>query len=172
IPQSLRDAGFATAQSIQDALAKRLGKTDIAGMKLYNVSLMYSEDEGKTWLKAVSEHYPEDGRIIVTMPVPDGSDPTTHAYAVSHMFETNAFGKKAGGIETPEVSVFYNDEGQPMLRFETTGLSPVLVVWNAQNPQADLPATGDDSHIGASIAIMLVSLLSLAIISRKKRQTC
>ena len=86
------------------------------------------------------------------------------------MFTTDAFGRKPGDVETPAVT--NTDSG---LQFEVTGLSPIMVSWEAVKAQdvsqgaeqnntpaktaADTPRTGDTAT-AAYAALLCIGLLA------------
>lgn len=97
---------------------------DADNTALYDVVLMYSTDGGQTWTRADEEHFPEDGKLLISLGVPAGTSTATHDYYVVHMFSKDAFGKKAGDVEYPAVT-----ERDGHIEFYVTGLSPILVGW-------------------------------------------
>lgn len=139
ITDGLKDAGYDTVTKIETLLTTKVVALN-CGVKeenteLYDVVLMYSTDGRNTWLKADEEHFPEDGKLLVSLPVPAGTSTATHDYHVVHMFSKTAFGKTAGDVEYPAVT-----ERDGHIEFYVTGLSPILVGW------VDTTTTGPDGH--------------------------
>lgn len=128
VTEDLKDAGYETPAEIETALRVTINELncdlDEDNTALYDVVLMYSTDGGKTWTKADEEHFPEDGRLLVELPVPAGTSTETHDFYVVHMFSRDAFGKKAGDVEYPAVT-----ERDGHIEFYVTGLSPIMVGW-------------------------------------------
>ena len=128
VTDDLKDAGYETPAEIETALRVTINELncdlDEDNTALYDVVLMYSTDGGKTWTKADEEHFPEDGKLLVSLGVPAGTSTATHDYYVVHMFSKDAFGKKAGDVEYPAVT-----ERDGHIEFYVTGLSPILVGW-------------------------------------------
>lgn len=91
--------------------------------KTYNIVLMVSEDGGITWVKATEENFPAEG-LTITLPYPEGTSADTHEFKISHMFETDMNGYKAGEIETP--AVIKTEDG---ISFTVKGLSPIAIGW-------------------------------------------
>ena len=89
---------------------------------LCDVTLLYSEDGGKNWIKATGENFPANG-ITVTLPYPEGTNATDYDFVVTHMFTVGA---QAGQVETPAVTK--TDKG---LQFTVYSLSPVAISWKA-----------------------------------------
>ena len=99
---------------------------------------MYSDDGGKTWVKADETHFPKDGKLQITLPYPNGTD-KTYTFTVVHMFTSAAFGKTPGDVEMPKVT-----NGADGISFAVTGLSPITVSWTA--PEAPEHDCEDSSH--------------------------
>ena len=128
VTDDLKDAGYDTVTKVETTLRVAINELncdlDDSNTALYDVVLMYSTDGGKTWTKADEEHFPENGKLLVSLPVPAGTDPVKHDYYVVHMFSKDAFGKKAGDVEYPAVT-----ERDGHIEFYVTGLSPIMVGW-------------------------------------------
>ena len=128
VTEDLKDAGYDTPAEIETALRVTISEQncdlDEDNTALYDIVLMYSTDGGKTWTKADEEHFPEDGKLLVELPVPTGTSTATHDFYVVHMFSKDAFGKKAGDVEYPAVT-----ERDGHIEFYVTGLSPIMVGW-------------------------------------------
>ena len=169
IPDTLRRAGLGTVAAIREKLMQqiRLKDSDTEGMLLYNLTLMYSEDGGETWIPAEKEHFPKGGKLHVTLPVPAGTDAMTFEYSAAHMFTEDAFGHRPGQIETPAVSVVTGKDGQLMLSFEVTGLSPVMIGWS--HLKLNLPKTGDDSALALWLALAGMSAAAFALLGRRRK---
>ena len=120
---------------------------------------MYTEDGGKTWIKADETHFPASGKITVTIPYPAGTD-SSYSFTVVHMFTSDAFGKTPGDVELPKVK-----NTKDGIQFEVTGLSPISVGWTAPAT----PGTGDDGSQVLMIALMLVVACGVLIIVGKKK---
>ncbi len=146
VPEELKET-YATPEALEDAMKvfitdKNAGLSK-ANTAVYDVTLMYSDDNGETWVKADEERFPEGGKLEVTIPYPEGTGKDTHNFVVVHMFTTNAFGKIIGDVEYPEVAK--TAEG---LKFHVTGLSPISVGWteiqqNPDEPGPDKPVEPD-----------------------------
>ena len=128
VTDDLKNAGYDTVTKVETTLRVAINELncdlDDSNTALYDVVLMYSTDGGKTWTKADEEHFPENGKLLVSLPVPAGTDPVKHDYYVVHMFSKDAFGKKAGDVEYPSVT-----ERDGHIEFYVTGLSPIMVGW-------------------------------------------
>lgn len=139
ITEDLKNAGYNTPAEIETALHVIINEQncnlDEDNTALYDMVLMYSTDGGHTWLKADEDHFPEDGKLLVSLPVPAGTSTVTHDYYVVHMFSKDAFGKKAGDVEYPAVT-----ERDGNIDFYVTGLSPIMVGWT------DTTHTAPDGH--------------------------
>ena len=170
IPQELREVGLDTVEKIDILLRKKVKElnSDVEDMALYDVILMYSVDGGNSWIAADETHFPADGKLLVELPIPEGTDPLTHDYRALHMFTSAAFGKTPGGTEQPEVSIVYNDQGVPMIRFYVTGLSPVMLFWTAK-PVPAVPQTGDPSSLMGWLVLAGASGMGVKALRRKKK---
>lgn len=128
ITEDLKEVGYDTVAEIETALRVIINEQncdlDADNTALYDVVLMYSTDGGQTWTRADEEHFPEDGKLLISLGVPAGTSTATHDYYVVHMFSKDAFGKKAGDVEYPAVT-----ERDGHIEFYVTGLSPILVGW-------------------------------------------
>ena len=168
VPESLKQAGLDTPEEVKqemmEAIIEKNKETDQKNVAHYDVALMYSEDGGKTWIKADETHFPANGKITVTIPYPAGTD-STYDFTVVHMFTSNAFGKTPGDVEMPKVT-----KTKDGIQFEVTGLSPISVGWTAPKT-SDNPQTGDNTNIMLYSTIMLVSLMGIAalLLTSKKK---
>jgi len=88
---------------------------------LYDIELVTSEDGGQTWIPVTAENFPEEG-IEVTLPYPEGTNAAEYDFVVTHMFDEDVNGHKAGEVETPDVT-----EGENGISFRLMGTSPVMV---------------------------------------------
>lgn len=129
-------------EKLLNALKKLSGKSNVE-IAFYDLQLYYKD--GDQWLPADKEHFPEDGELYVSIPVPEGSDPETDTYYVAHMFSSDDFGKIAGKIETPDVTTHTDDQGQKYLDFSVTGLSPAVIGWT-EAEQGDTSTGGEDDN--------------------------
>ena len=107
---------------------------------VYDVTLMYSEDGGKTFVEATKENWPASGKLNVTLPYPKGTGKDTHTFVVAHMFTQTTAKHKAGDIEYPAVTNTANG-----IQFEVTGLSPIAVAWETVPEAPAVPPTGDSA---------------------------
>ncbi len=173
IPDALKEADLDTPEKVKETIAKAIitqnSKIDEKSVVHYDVTLMYSEDGGKTWIKADETHWPASGKLKVTLPYPSGTD-KTYSFTVVHMFTSTAFGKTPGDVEMPTVT--NTDKG---IEFEVTGLSPISVGWTApkETPSTpSTPATGDTTPVVLLTCVMLLSVTMLAVllIASKKRR--
>lgn len=110
---------------------------------VYDVSLMVSTDNGKTWVKATEENFPASG-LTVTLPYPDGTN-MSYEFTVVHMFTTSFFGKKPG--ETEKLSPKNTPDG---IQFTVTGLSPISIGWTEPKPVDPAPYS-PDYHIPLAV---------------------
>lgn len=170
ISEELKERGLNTVEKINTVLQTKAEKlvSDSLGTQLYNVKLVYSVDGGKVWAEADEEYFPENGKLWIELPIPEGTDPLTHGYHVIHMFTTDAFGKVPGETEEPKVSIVYDENGAPKLGFYVTGLSPIMVTWSLKEIAVDLPKTGDDSMLGRWIVIM--GMAGAVVLLLRKRE--
>ena len=165
VPDSLKEIGLDTPEKVKETITKAIitqnGEVDEKNILHYDVTLMYSEDGGKTWIKADETHWPASGKLKVTLPYPSGTD-KTYTFTVVHMFTSTAFGKTPGDVEMPTVT--NTDKG---IEFEVTGLSPISVGWTAPKvtpPAPNTPATGDTTPVVALTFVMLMSVTALAVL--------
>ena len=141
VPESLKKAGLETPEKVKEALVKAIikanGTVEEANIAHYDVTFMYSDDDGKTWVKADESHFPKDGKLQITLPYPKGTD-KTYTFTVVHMFTSAAFGKTPGDVEMPKVT-----NGADGISFAVTGLSPITVSWTApEAPEHDCEDSG------------------------------
>lgn len=131
IPQSLRDAGFETADAVLEEMfryiVQKMPEATRQNTSLYDVTLYYSEDGGVTWVRATEENFPKDG-ITVVLPYPAGTNAADFDFVVTRMLTVGT----PGAVEIPAVTK--TDKG---LQFTLHSLSPVAVSWKAiQTEQA------------------------------------
>ena len=150
IPETIKtNPNYNTVEKLADAMSdaviaevitESIRDNDLVSVKdvqtqLMDVTLQYSTD-GETWHKADEEHFPDDGKIEIILPVPEGTKHSRYTYYVAHMFTSGAFGNTAGEMEYPEVDEIVVD-GQECIRFYVTGLSPITVSYLETEPCAD-----------------------------------
>jgi len=149
ISDALKQIGMDTVAKIEThmkAAIREIAETiKEANTALYDVILMYSTDGGQNWIKADKEHFPEDGRLLVTLPVPEGTNPDTHDYTILHMFTTDDFGKTPGTTENPTYTVRQDEHGAYYLDFYVTGLSPITVGWAEKTEETPEENTFDEN---------------------------
>lgn len=149
IPDELVNVGMDTVEKVEQHLTTSIQVVDESfdeeNTVVYEAALMYSEDGGETWQTADEEHFPADGRLLVSLPVPEGTDPAIHDYTVVHMFSSDAFGKRAGDVEYPEVTKRTDANGNHFIDFYVTGLSPVMVGWT------EVPAVHSFTNCASSV---------------------
>ena len=137
LSEELKDTDFNTAEKVKTELEKQMHaelekQSENADVKVefatvVDVVLTYKNSKGKTQ-EATTDHFPENGKVTIYLPIPEGTDPMTHKYHVAHMYGTDAFGKKAGDVE-----VITNLHAQPdgkggyVIVVELTGLSPIMI---------------------------------------------
>ena len=204
VPDTLKEVGLETPEKVKDELVQAIvsanDKVDTDNIIHYDVTLMYTEDDGNTWIKADDSHFPADGKLTVTIPYPDGTD-SSYTFTVAHMFTSNAFGKTPGEIEIPTVTNTENG-----IQFQVTGLSPISVYWtkatsgdsvqdnNGENSGNDLGSndsgntgigsesgipgssavdsadTGDQSSVILWIMVMLISAAGTMAVMKEKKK--
>ena len=122
---------------------------------LQEVTLAYQDADGN-WVEADEEHFPDDGKLVVELIVPAGTNHKDYTFFVSHMFTTDAFGKTVGEIEYPEVETFTRD-GHDYIRFTVTGLSPITISY-VLNPASDviLGDVNGDGEVDTTDAYFIV----------------
>lgn len=144
IPQSLQEVGLADETAILEKMVEQATEKAAEITKesttLYDVTLQYSEDGGKTWKEASEEDFPQEG-ITVTLPYPDGTNAADFDFVVTHMLTVARNGYQPGDVETPAVTK--TDKG---LQFTVYSLSPIAVSWTAVETEPEETATaGKDS---------------------------
>ena len=175
VPDELKEAGLETPEEVNETLTQgiitandEIEKDNVAH---YDVTFVYSNDGGKTWMEADEKHWPESGKLTIELPYPEGTD-SSYTFVVAHMFTSDAFGKTPGDVEYPVVV-----KTKTGIRFEVTGLSPISVGWKApetQEESADTnnPQTGDSRMIDLWIGLMCVGACGIvAAITYKKKRT-
>nr|MCR5215499.1 Ig-like domain-containing protein [Lachnospiraceae bacterium] len=127
IPETLEETDFSTEEAILQEMLRVTMETsetyEDCDYELYDVELQISYDNGTTWALVTEEDFPEEG-ITITLPYPEGVDPESHEFMVTHMFTQNFHGHTPGEVETPEVH-----KKQKGLEFVVTSLSPVMIAW-------------------------------------------
>ena len=138
VPESLSGI-FQSVDQIKKALLSKIimrnGKV-ATNYELYDVVLMFSLNDGLTWIPATPSNFPQDG-IKIVLPYPQCTGISTHVFKVAHMFTTDYRGRHSGEIETPPVT---NIEQGIEVTFN--GLSPVLLAWDEIGSHTDLTFEG------------------------------
>jgi len=161
-----------TADKIEAAMEINvLAQAAAAGMKIdaqekqtavYDVTLMYSEDGGKTFVQATKDNWPVGG-ITVTLPYPAGTGMHTHNFVAAHMFTETTAKHRAGDIEYPVVTNTPNG-----ITFVVDGLSPIAVAWDEK--PAVVPSTGDNATPYLWMLGMAIAAIGCAVLVGKRRQ--
>ena len=161
VPEKLKEVGLDTVEKVKEAIIQAMVKQnqhiEEENVAHYDVQLQYTEDGGKTWIKADESHFPKDGKLTVTIPYPAGTD-SSYTFTVVHMFTSSAFGKTPGDVELPEVT--NTEEG---IQFEVTGLSPISVGWVAP-VSADALQNEDTPDVTTYFIIMLAAVVCLVVV--------
>ena len=171
ISAGLAAIGLDTATKIEENMKAAMlqSNSKVTGMKLYDITLMYTEDGGITWQQADERHFPADGKIMVTLPLPEGTSSDRNKFTVLHMFSSDAYGNTAGTLEQPTVSVKTDSDGKEYLEFYVTGFSPILVGWETDTN--GVPPTGDtQSMIWLYGAVAAGVALAVLIYIKKKKE--
>ncbi len=134
VPESLKNNYGSVDELKQDMKVKaQAALTDAPkdNIAFYELTLWYSENGGKSWIKADSSHFPKSGVIPITLDYPTGinqSNAKQYTFKLIHMFTTDVNNKQPGTIETLTPSATVNG-----LKTEVTGLSPFVLIWK-ENP--------------------------------------
>ena len=130
ITDELRDKGYTTPEQIETVLKTQITQTGVpsGNTAFYDIVLLYSDDGGNTWIEADEEHFPNNGQLPISIPVPNGVNANTHDFYGIHMFSKTAFGKIAGDTENV-VFTERTENGTVYLDGFVNGLSPILVGW-------------------------------------------
>lgn len=203
IPDDIKkrtDLNLDTPAKIDNAMRITINNADsniqADNIKVYEVKLQFSTDDGKTWINATKDNFPKEG-ITFTLQYPEGAG-ADDDFKIIHMFTT---GPHAGETET--LSYVKTSEG---LQIHVNSLSPFAIgyIKKADTPAAvpdpskpeeyirpdisgqdaghvfdktgesyDAPDTGDKSAAGSGIAawtFMISMLLSAAVFLSMKRK--
>ena len=139
VPESLKEI-YSSADEIKEVLVEVVTTkldSSVDGTETYDCELLYSLDNGATWIVADVDHFPEGG-ITVSLPYPEGTD-SSYDFAVAHMFTEEFNGHKPGEIEYPTVV-----KGANGISFKVDGLSPITVGWKKAETVVS-PAAGEGS---------------------------
>ena len=93
-----------------------------ANIDVFDITLQFSTDGGKTWQNATANNFPSEG-ITIVLPYPAGTDKSGYNFVITHMFTV---GSKAGTTE----NVAYEKTADG-LKFTLHSLSPVAVGYKA-----------------------------------------
>ena len=137
-PESLKNV-FASVTDIFNKMLEQAKKT-IQSLtnntsKLFDLTLFQVLPDGSR-VEVTAENFPKDG-VLVELPYSDfgtGVGKDTHNFVVTHMFEQDGNGHKAGDVET--ISAQATDTG---LRFTLYSMSPVMVSWAEKGETVPTP---------------------------------
>ena len=132
LPSELRST-YADVDALKNALKtelrtqvnKKNASVPAANIQYYDIKLQYTEDGGKTWHDATTEHFPAGG-ITVTIPYSDlksGLD-KNYDYTVIHMFTSTMNGHTIGDMESIRPT-----KGENGISFTVNSLSPFAIGW-------------------------------------------
>ena len=150
VPEELEQAGFETVGAIQDAMyaeaVKALPGVTAENTELHDVTLLFSEDGGMTWVKATKDNFPASG-ITVTLPYPEGTNAADYDFVVTHMATVAMNDLAVGEVETPAVTKTADG-----LRFTVKSLSPVAVSWKLAPKTESSTGSGESTSPAATPA--------------------
>lgn len=96
--------------------------------QIYDVTLLFSLDGGKTWNEAAADNFPAAG-VTVKLPYPDGTSRHGYHFTLLHMItDPLNTGKTVGAIETMDIAL--EEEG---VRFTADCLSPFALGWKRRS---------------------------------------
>ena len=141
--------------------------------QLLDVTLMIPSVSGNrtVWTPASADAFPANGRITVLLPYPNGTGRTGYEFVAVHTFTTADFGKKTGGMESPQVTKTADG-----LQITTTGLSPILIGWKAGSDTVldklvKSVRTGDSSPLMLWACGVLVPAAAIVVLTQKKKRS-
>ncbi len=150
VPAELEKAGYETVDDIQEAMyavaVKALPGVTDENTEFHDVTLLFSKDGGKTWIKATEENFPANG-ITVTLPYPDGTNAADYDFVVTHMVTVTMNDLVVGAVETPAVTKTADG-----LRFTVKSLSPVAVSWRLTPKTESSTGSGESTSPAATPA--------------------
>lgn len=115
VPSALNELGLDSVEKIKEALEGKLKEASTEGVEAFT----HYE------IKVNKNDIPRHGKMTVIMPYPAGTD-SGYTFYAAQMYAANAYGKKAGDVET--VTVINTAEG---IQFEIFGTSPIVIGWTA-----------------------------------------
>ena len=127
ITKELKNTGIDSIDKVEGKLKEIIGSQDDGAykdnVKVMDVKLQFSLDDGSHWIDATEENFPTAG-ITTTLLYPSGTGKDTHDFFVTHMFTTTSsrLGTIAGDVETPAVT-----ETEEGIQVTLMGLSPVAI---------------------------------------------
>ena len=140
LSDTLHTKGF-TVDSVKEAPYTTVFAADLAltqeNIIFYKVSVYISSDNGKTWIEAGPDTFPQEG-VTVLLPYPEGTDGSGYDFTVTHMFAEVSAGHNAGDVEVCSAA-----ETAGGLWFTLHSLSPVAVSWKAVEPSS---SDDDQAH--------------------------
>ena len=167
ISQELTNAGMDSAEKITLTLQTVAQNNNYTAdnTKVMDVQLVVSTDGGSTWVPATEENFPEDGKITVLLPYPEGTNGKDYDFFVVHMFSSSVNGKIPGTTETPEVK-----ETENGIEVVLTGLSPLSLSWKSAKLPASNPVSGDTAPLMLLVTAIIVSGAALIVLFFKKKR--
>lgn len=146
-----------------DFVKSILGKAvEPKNTKSFDVNILISTDNGKTWSKATESNFPIGG-VDIVLPYPEEVDVNRSNFVVGHLFTTEINGAVPGTMEylNPQKT----EDG---LKIHVTSASPFVIGWEQEAKM------GDDSFktIAVCSGLMIASLLGAAyvIMDSKRRK--
>ena len=149
VPAELKEK-YSEVEDIQNAMflvaVEKLPDITAENTELHDVTLLFSEDGGKTWVKADEKNFPASG-ITVTLPYPDGTNAADYDFVVTHMATVAMNGLGVGEVETPDVT-----KTEKGLQFTVRSLSPVAVSWKLAPKTESSTGSGESTTPAATPA--------------------
>lgn len=121
-----------TAVQEMEGATSVLPDVEEANIKVVDIAVLVSFNEGVTWEPATSETFPKDG-IDVMIPYPENTNQKDYNFVIGHMFTS---GDKVGQMEFPTVTK--TAEG---LKIHITSASPFVIGWKAIETEPVATAT-------------------------------
>lgn len=117
-----------------------------------DITIMISEDGGKTWVEATAENFPKEG-VDVVIPYPEGVDKESHDFVVGHLITMGIGNAEIGTMEY--YSPMKTAEG---LEIHITSASPFVVGWKAIKTEATIapvvePEKTVDAVVDAPVSV-------------------
>jgi pectate lyase/pectin methylesterase-like acyl-CoA thioesterase len=116
-----------------------------------DVTVMISNDGGKTWMPATEENFPTTG-VDIVLNYPNSTDSQNYDFVIGHLITMNCNGQKAGTME-----YLKPEKTKDGLKIHINSASPFVIGWKEITSEVITSDDNDDSDEGEIVEFTALS---------------